>query len=86
MQWPHRMIIVDLDEILELANRAIKAERKIEVFGWLFPLVSFYRGRWSSRSVFHHPHGLIAFTLRTDEKEIVGITSRTFQLAAFYRK
>jgi len=66
------MIVVDLDEVLELARWTIEMESKVEVLGWLFLFFSHYWRGILSKFVSENTHHLFIRTLWTDEEEIVG--------------
>lgn len=79
------MVVVDLDEVLELARRTVEMKREAEVFGGLFPFFSFHRSSRLSELVPENPHDLVIRTLRTDKEEIVRCACSTLQLTAFNR-
>jgi hypothetical protein len=66
------MIVVDLDEVLELARRTVEMESKVEVLGWLLLFLSHYWRSVISKFVSENTHDLFIRTLWTDEEEIVG--------------
>lgn len=79
------MVVVNLDEVLELARWTIEMKSEVEVFSGLFLFFSFHRRGRLSELVSENPHNLVILTLRTNEEEIVRCACSTPQLTAFNR-